>query len=583
MLKYKLKHVMKRARVIILLVFLLLAVVAIHPNPNADGVAIRSVVVNSSASLAGIESPRPTATPMSRERITAVNGKKITTLNDYDETIAEMDANRTYTIVTNRNTYRVKTRYITRTIVLNETEWRTVQITEQEEINGSLVNGSLVNSSLINVTKNVTKLFNKTKTEILGMDPIGLTVYQAPTTNIRKGLDLQGGTRVLLQPDEILTSEEMDILLSNMGQRLNVFGLSDLIIREASDLSGNQYILVEVAGVNEDEVKELISKQGKFEAKITNSTVFIGGSDITHVCRTAQCSGIDPSSGCGPVQSGEGWACKFRFSITLTPEAAERQADATRNLEVVRENDYEYLSDQIVFFLDDAEVDRLNIGVDLKGRAVTDIQISGSGAARTEQEAVFDALNNMKRLQTILITGSLPVKLNIVKTDNLSPMLGDEFVRNALFVGLLAILAVSLVVFIRYRRLAVTIPLLLTSTSEVILLLGFAALVGWNLDLAAIAGIIIAVGTGVDHQIVITDEVLRKEEEHSSNWKNKIKKAFSIIIVAYFTTVVAMIPLLFAGAGLLKGFALTTIAGITFGVLITRPAYAAIVEIMLKN
>ncbi len=572
-MRQKLKQIIRRGRVIILLSFLLFAVIAIHPNPNARGVAIRSVVMNSSASLAGIASPKPTATPMSRERIVAISGKKIETLDEYNAIAADMQPNKTYTITTNKDTYRLKTRYLTRTIVLNETEWRTVQVAGQEEINGTLVN----------TTKNVTRLVNRTKTETIGMEPIGMTVYQAPKTNIRKGLDLQGGTRVLLQPDEEITSDEMSILLANMGQRLNVYGLSDIILREASDLSGNQYILVEVAGVNEEEVKTLISKQGKFEAKVANSTVFIGGMDITHVCRTAQCSGIDPGQGCSTIESGDGWACRFRFSITLTPEAAERQAEATKDLAIIKEDNNEYLSEQIVFYLDDAEVDRLNIGVDLKGKAATDIQISGSGVGRTQQEAVFDALKNMKKLQTILITGSLPVKLSIVKTDNLSPILGEEFVRNALFVGLLAIIAVSIVVFVRYRRLSVTIPLILTSMSEVVLLLGFAALVGWNLDLAAIAGIMIAVGTGVDHQIVITDEVMQKEEEYSSNWKQKIKKAFSIIIVAYFTTIVAMIPLLFAGAGLLKGFALTTMAGITFGVFITRPAYAVVVEILLKE
>jgi len=45
----------------------------------------------------------------------------------------------------------------------------------------------------------------------------------------------------------------------------------------------------------------------------------------------------------------------------------------------------------------------------------------------------------------------------------------------------------------------------------------------------------------------------------------------------------AMGPLLFAGAGLLKGFALTTMAGLTFGVFITRPAFAAMVRILLTK
>jgi len=54
-------------------------------------------------------------------------------------------------------------------------------------------------------------------------------------------------------------------------------------------------------------------------------------------------------------------------------------------------------------------------------------------------------------------------------------------------------------------------------------------------------------------------------------------------MAAYFSTVVAMLPLLFAGAGLLKGFAITSILGVTFGVFITRPAYAAVVEILVKE
>ena len=48
-------------------------------------------------------------------------------------------------------------------------------------------------------------------------------------------------------------------------------------IKSAGDLSGNQYILVEIAGANEEEVKDLLASQGKFEAKVGNTTVFTGG------------------------------------------------------------------------------------------------------------------------------------------------------------------------------------------------------------------------------------------------------------------------------------------------------------------
>ncbi len=50
----KVKKIFTNTRVIILLVFVVLAIVARHPNPYKEGVAIRTVISNSSANLAGI-------------------------------------------------------------------------------------------------------------------------------------------------------------------------------------------------------------------------------------------------------------------------------------------------------------------------------------------------------------------------------------------------------------------------------------------------------------------------------------------------------------------------------------------------
>ncbi len=569
-MKDKAKKMFTNLRIIIALIFIVLALVAINPNPWAEGATIRNVAVNSSASLAGIESPKPNSPPMSRERIIAINSEPVESEADYHQIVSGLDINRTVHIKTNEGLYKLKTRPSTKTIILNETE--TVEVVEE------------VFDEETNTTKNITKKVTRNKTKIIveGTEDLGLSVYDSPHTNIRKGLELQGGTRVLLQPEEELSDEEMGMLIDNMRYRLNIYGLSDVIVREAGDLSGNQYVVAEIAGAKESEVKELLSRQGKFEAKVGNKTVFRGGNDITYVCKSADCSGIDPMSGCGKTGEDQ-WVCKFRFSISLTPEAAERQADATGDLEVITENNDQYLSEKLYLYLDNKQVDELNIGADLKGHAATEIAISGSGVGVTQQEAVYNSLDNMKEMQTILITGSLPVKLEIVKTDSISPVFGAEFIRNSIMIGLAAITAVAIVIFLRYRRLKVAMPMLFTSITEVIILLGVASLIGWNLDLAAIAGIIIAVGTGVDHQVVITDETLEGSSGEIYDWKKRIKKAFGIIMGAYFTTLVAMIPLWFAGAGLLKGFALTTIIGISGGVLITRPAYAAVIEILLKE
>lgn len=432
----------------------------------------------------------------------------------------------------------------------------------------------------------IVKMQNKTALEQLGLAPIGLRVTQAPTSNIRKGLDLQGGTRVLLKPSEPVDENQLQTIIEILKERLNVYGLSDVPVRQVSDLSftDNQFILVEVAGANEEEVRDLISQQGKFEAKIGDQLVFIGGNkDIVNVDRSVQ-SGLDYRNPCRQLAPSY-WSCGFRFGITLSPEAAQRFAEITRDLTVITdENGNEHLSQSIDLMLDDKLVDTLQIASDLRGSTTTQIAITGPGNGTTQAEAVDNTLKNMKKLQTVLSTGSLPTSLDVVKSDTVSPILGEEFLRNAMFIGFIAIVAVGVLVFVRYRKLAIALPLLLTSFSEIIVILGFASFVGWNIDLAAIAGIIIAIGTGVDHQIVIADETLKRTTvSFAASWKEKIKRAFFIIMGAYFTTVAAMFPLWFAGAGLLRGFAITTIFGITAGVFISRPAFAQVIEILLRK
>ncbi|MFV2041548.1 MAG: protein translocase subunit SecD, partial [Candidatus Hydrothermarchaeales archaeon] len=87
--------------------------------------------------------------------------------------------------------------------------------------------------------------------------------------------------------------------------------------------------------------------------------------------------------------------------------------------------------------------------------------------------------------------------------------------------------------------------------------------------------IIAAVGTGVDDQIVITDEVFMEREK---SIRHRMKSAFFIIMAAWMTTVAAMLPLFSIGLQILRGFALTTIIGVTIGVAVTRPAYASLIS-----
>jgi preprotein translocase subunit SecD len=116
------------------------------------------------------------------------------------------------------------------------------------------------------------------------------------------------------------------------------------------------------------------------------------------------------------------------------------------------------------------------------------------------------------------------------------------------------------------------------------LLIPLLGMLSWTIDLPAIAGMIAAIGTGVDQQIIIADESIRGEKEKAVfTMKEKLKRAFFIVFGAAATVIGAMLPLMFLGVGLVKGFAITTIIGVLVGVLVARPAYARIVEMTMKH
>jgi len=572
-------------RVWILIAAILLALIAISPNPWAEGIEVSSI--DSQSELAGYGLSIG-------DVVYSVGDTTITSVEDiapaldsynYDEqeiSVVTSSGEVTYTI-TNDLGFTLNESMV---ILSSNIEGIEVEVV-LEKINDISIN--YYEDYELVLDEILPKQSIKIETDegliaYLSREVPDFSVEEADTSNLVYGLDFTGGTRVLLQPvagDEEITDNDIATLIDVLGNRLNVYGLSDMKIRSAEDWDGNKYVLVEIAGVTETEVRDLISQQGKFEAKVGDVLVFEGGeNDIVYVCRNdGSCSGVRT---CDEIEGGT--SCQFQFSITLSQDAADVFASATENLEIVISEDGggSYLNETIDFYLDGEIVDSLNIASDLKGQSTTSIAISGPGYGATQNDALDDALSSMNTLQTILITGSLPFDIEVAKIDTVSPVLGESFLQNALLVGLIAILSVAVVLYLRYRQIKVVVPVLIAMFSELFLILGFAAVVQWNLDMAAIAGIIAAVGTGVDDQIVILDETIRGEDSRG-NWKDKIKRAFFIIFVAYATTVAAMIPLWNAGAGLIRGFAVTIIAGVTIGVFLTRPAFASLVEKMYKE
>jgi len=398
------------------------------------------------------------------------------------------------------------------------------------------------------------KDFIKDKRVILLIVLVIGSIAAVATFGIQEGLDLKGGSTIQIQLEKPVDTATMNTVTAVLDKRLNIFGVKDVKVYP----SGNQNVIVEIAGVQPEDVAKIVGSNGKFEAKINNQTALVG-SDITNV---------------QPYQvTGTQWVVPFTVSL----EGANRFAEIAKG----------QAGTPVEMYLDDQLITSPELDEGLAtGQPSTDVSITGTAATKA------DAEKEAKSIQTLLQSGALPVKVEIVSVSSVSAELGDQFKNGALIAGGLALVVIAAIIIIRYRRPILIIPIMLTSIAELILILGAASVIHWNIDLAAIAGILAAIGTGVDDQIIITDEVLKgfKEKKRVAGLRTRINNAFFIIFAAAGTLIAAMLPLAYigfsrgaTGIGVLSGFAFTTVLGVLIGIFITRPVYAKFIELTLDK
>ncbi len=404
-------------------------------------------------------------------------------------------------------------------------------------------------------------LGNKKLSDIIDVDEI-------KQTNLKYGIELGGGVRAILKPERKLNNKEINDIKESLELRLNVYGVKQVDVSYIIDYKGEVNFFVEIPRGSIKEIEDLIKKEGKLTAKIGNKTVFTY-EDIVGVCiGNPECQKV--------IFDGKVW--RFMFSIYISKKGAERFAEATKDLEVICPYAYQtrcYLDETLDLYIDEELVDSLRISADLKGKEIDSATIEGG---HPNKEV---AINNMKKLQAILSSKPLPVKLEITSIQEISPEYGKEVSNNLILLFLLAVIAVYIYLALIYRNPLILAALLFVCFAEIIITLGIASLIQWTMDVASLAGIIAAVGTGVNDQIVITEEVLRGKKETTSEIKEMVKKAYFIVIVGFVISIAALLPLIFSPLVFLRGFGVTTLLDLLVGVLITRPAYGRLLEKLL--
>ncbi len=342
-----------------------------------------------------------------------------------------------------------------------------------------------------------------------------------------------------------------------LEEKLNRLGLKEIPIRTV----GDNYLLIDLAGIDMTTAREIAAKPGKFEIKIQ-----VEGNQSEHVLYGTDIRSVEPIQ----KQKGESWGVPFE----LSDEGAEALRDAAIKYGAVTNPG----AHNLIMYLDNNVVFDAPLAPEL-ARNIQSVPVKSLVATTGQGD---DGQIKARELQIHLRSGALPVNVEVIGSGQVPAELGAKFKEQVLIAGIIAMIMVAIVVWLRYKQRNIIIPMLATSFSEVIIILGFTSVVGFQLDLATITGIIAVIGTGIDHLIIITDEVLAGGAMPPGKiYKSRLAKAFVIIFSAAATVLVAMSPLLILGFGALKGFAVITIVGVLIGVFIARPAYAVVIEGML--
>ena len=341
--------------------------------------------------------------------------------------------------------------------------------------------------------------------------------------SIRQGLDLQGGTHIVMQaedtPENKVTPEAVTQVIAIMQKRINEMGLTEPIIQR----EGANRIIIELPGEKDPKKAiETIGKTAVLQFKDEDGNVALTGEDL----KTAQ-EQMDSNSR-NPV-----------VALQFTDEGGKKFAKLTAD-----------------------NIGR-KIGIYLDGKLLTDPvvneEIDGGSAVITGQRSLEEA----KNLAILLRSGALPVKVSVMEVRTVGPSLGQDSKDKSVMAFTIGLSLTVLFMLAMYRMAGFVADTALLV--YVLILLGILSALKATLTLPSIAGVILSIGMAVDANILIFE---RFKEEIAAGKVLRLavqagfKRAFTTIFDANMTVIITSAILFFLGSGTVKGFAFTLGLGV---------------------
>ena len=356
---------------------------------------------------------------------------------------------------------------------------------------------------------------------------------------------------------QTLKDQAVNQTVETIRNRIDQFGVAEPLIQR----QGADRIVVELPGVSDAQrVKDLIKVKAVLEWKLVKA-----GPAPDEATLLAEYGGKLPDD----MEIATGDPRRGEAGFFLLSKVASVTG---KDLRMVRRSQDEWNNPAVSFSLNSEGSRRFdkvtgeNIGkqlaIVLDGRVqsapVINTRISGDGVieGRFTIEAADDLI-------VVLKAGALPAGIEYGEERTIGPSLGADSVRQGLFAGLMAVLAVMtfMVFFYKLSGLNAVAALVM----NVILLLGALSYFKASLTLPGIAGIILSIGMSVDANVLIFERI-KEERAAGKNILNAIQtgfgRAFSAIFDSNLTTIISAIFLFQFGTGPIKGYAVTLIIGL---------------------
>lgn len=366
---------------------------------------------------------------------------------------------------------------------------------------------------------------------------------------VKLGLDLKGGVYAVLEaaPEkegDVIDNETMNSLIEVLDRRINGIGVAESVVQKA----GNNRVIIELPGISDTtEAINMIGKTALLEFKIMDENGNLGPTLLT-------------GGALKKAQVGYGNLGEPQINFEMKPEGAIEFARITR----------ENVGKQLAIVLDGK----------VQTAPVIRTEIPGGTGSISGNYTVEEA----KRTATLLNSGALPIKAEIVETRTVGASLGDESIAASMVAGkvAMALIGIFMLVFYRFPGIVADIALVCFGIITFALL----QFIGATLTLPGIAGLILSAGMAVDANVIIFERI-KEELGFGNTIRGAINAGFSKGFVAIFdsnlTTLIITGILFIFGTGPVKGFAVTltigTVASMFTAIVMTKVLLMVFVEV----